>query len=150
MWFAFKNVFQNVIHVISCCTGEVWSQGSAVFTLSNLDRMSGRMYLDVGLRQCDHLGENVRHLQVLHLIPLPSSLIEHKDYDRCDIIWTHNKTTLVKQSKHKLWMFVIMPLKWEISGCNLRDAEHVSCMLLQWVSHHALRWRQGHKLYSSP
>lgn len=35
--------------------------------------------LDVSLWKCDHLREDVSHLQVLHLVPLSSSLIKHKD-----------------------------------------------------------------------
>lgn len=44
--------------------------------------------LDVGLRQRDHLGENVSHLQILHLVPLPSSLMKHnKTIPRSDRIY---------------------------------------------------------------
>lgn len=55
-----------------------------------MHRISWRTCLDVGLRQRNHLGENVGHLQVLHLIPLPSSLINTKiSWCICGVVCTN-------------------------------------------------------------
>lgn len=36
--------------------------------------MNQRTHLDVGLWECDHLGQNVHHMQILHLVPFATSL----------------------------------------------------------------------------
>ena len=37
------------------------------------------VYLNVGLSQCDHLGQDLCHVQIVHLKPLPRASMESVD-----------------------------------------------------------------------
>lgn len=144
-----------MFYVISCCTRKAWSQDTATFTFFNSHRMSVRTCLDVGLWQCYHLGKNVSHLQILHLIPLPSSLVKHKE--RISLMVSVTSFELIITQlwlghilMHLLRLFVVMPPEvrklWEMtymmqnmySVCSLSGFpimhyvgdEVISCVLL--------------------